>query len=340
MNQPVQSRITFHEHTFFELSIPGRTLFIDPVFSQTRRGRKVPGQVRGADYVLLTSATPWLDDALDVLDSCEATVVTSARLCRQISRELELDRKRELDLEPWERASEDGLRITAVPITASLGMEGSIEEGASILRDMTNVFPQSRSRLPLLGAVNPLLQAGSQLGSRAMGMFNSASQMRSLDRVNDMLGLDVTSIARGRSGVGFFFEVEGHPSVLHLADGVHAGTSDDELEDIADVCQPKILIMQADGTELEPVVRAARVLQPATVLLYRARDPYAQGRKGQVLPMGQFLAAIEEGAPKCETLHLRKGDSFVLDKDPSAKSASAAPSAAPRSPAASPPVVK
>ena len=33
---------------------------------------------------------------------------------------------------PWERASEDGLRITAFPMTASIGMEAAIEEGVQL----------------------------------------------------------------------------------------------------------------------------------------------------------------------------------------------------------------
>jgi len=328
MNQDAQTRITFHEHTFFELSLPGRTLFIDPVFSHTRRGRRVADPVRKADYVLLTSTTPWFDDALDVLESSEATIIATPRLCRQIGRDIGIERKRQLDLEAWERASEEGLRITALPISASLGVEGSIEEGASILRDVSNVFPRGTSRLPFMGALAPLLDLGTQTGNRALGMLNSsAGQLRSLDRVNDMFGVDVARVGRGRAGLGFFLELEGYPSVLHLADGVHAMTSDEDLEDIAEVCEPGILIMQADGTDVEPVVRATRILEPKTVLLYRARDPYAQGRRGQTLPVGNFLAAIEEGAPDCEALHLRKGDSYVLEKQ-AARPAAAKPATA------------
>lgn len=323
MNETAQSRLTFHDHTFFELTLPTATLFIDPVFSHSRRGRRVAGQVRSADYVLLTAATPWFDDALDVLEDCEATLVATPKLCRTVGREISLDKKRQLDLEPWERASETGLRITALPIFGSLGMEGSIDEGAAILRDMTNIFPQSRSRLPLLGALTPLLQMGTQTGNRALGMFTSATQLRSFDRVNDMLGIDVTRVARGRSGLGFFFEIEGYPSVLHLADGVHAMTQDDDLEDIAEVCKPDVLVVQAEGTDVEPVVRAARILEPKTVLLYRARDPYAQGRRAQTLPVGSFIAAIEEGASSSEALHLRKGDTFLLERSAAAPKAAA-----------------
>jgi L-ascorbate metabolism protein UlaG (beta-lactamase superfamily) len=324
MNQIAQSRLTFHDHTFFELTLPGCTLFIDPVFSHDRRGRRVADPVRSADYVLLTSTTPWFDDAVDVLDGSDATLVATPKICRTAAREIGLEKKRQLDLEPWERASEKGLRITALPIFGSLGMEGSIDEGASILRDMTNIFPQSRSRLPFLNALNPLMQIGTQTGNRALGMLTSAGQLRSLDRVNDMLGVDVTRVASGRSGLGFLFEIEGHPSLLHLADGVHAMTQDDDLEEMAEVCKPDILVVQAEGADVEPVVRAARILEPKTVLLYRARDPYAQGRRSQTLPVGSFLAAIEEGASQSEALHLRKGDSFLLER-----SATAAPSTPP-----------
>jgi L-ascorbate metabolism protein UlaG (beta-lactamase superfamily) len=314
MTNPGQTRLTFHKHTFFELSTQGRTLFVDPVFSHERRGRRVADEVRGADYVLATSATPWFEDILDVLEACEATFVATPRLCRTVGRELDLPKKRLLDLEPWERASEPGFRLTAFPIQCSLGMEGAIEEGASILQDLTNVFPRSKTRIPLVGNALPMLESTLQRTSRTLGGLAPVSQLRSLDRVNDMLGLDVSRIARGRPGLGYLFELEGHPSLLHLADGVHAGTSEDDLEEVADVCAPDVVVVQVEGMDVEPLVRAVRILGPKTVLLFRARDPYAAGRRGQTLPVGSFISAIEEGASDCEALHLKNGDTFILDR--------------------------
>ncbi len=318
-----QPKLTFHRRTFFELSTPSRTLFIDPVFSRERRGRRVTDPVRSCDYLIATSVTPWFDDALDVLDQCEATFVSSPKLRRVAVEELDLSRDRLLDLEPWERASESGLRITALPITASLGMEGTIREGASIVQDMGKVFPQGTTRIPVLGAALPMVQDGVRNASRLLGNVGALGQPRSLDRLGDLVGLDVGRLTGGRPGLGYLFEIDGYGSLMHLADGIHEGTSDDDLEDMAEVCEPDLLVVQAAGMAVEPLVRAARILNPRKVLLYRARDPYRRGRREQTLPMSSFLGALEEGAPDCQGAHVRSGRSVNLERARAAVTAAA-----------------
>jgi L-ascorbate metabolism protein UlaG (beta-lactamase superfamily) len=315
-----QARLIFHRRTFFELVTPKSTLFIDPVFSHERRGRRVADETRPCDYVLATSMTPWFDDVLDVLDGCAATVVATPRVARTVSDELELKSGRLLDMEAWERASDEGLRITALPITASIGMEAAINEGVGIMRDVGNVFPKRAGRsLPMVDNMFPMLNSGLRSAMNMVGNAGSMSRPRSVEKVTDMLGVDVGRLTGGRPGLGFLFEVDGCPSVMHLADGVHEGTDMDDLEDMADLCQPDVLVMHAAGMAVEPIVRAARALKPKTVLLYRSQDPYRRGRQGQAQPISSFIGAIEEGAPGCTTLHMRDGEAFLLDRTASPK---------------------
>jgi L-ascorbate metabolism protein UlaG (beta-lactamase superfamily) len=313
-----QARLVFHRRSFFELTTPKRTLFIDPVFSHERRGKRVGDATRSSDYVLATSLTPWFDDTLDLLEDSEATFVSTPRLRRYVAEELDLDGHRLLDLEPWERASEQGLRITAVPISGSLGLESAIGEGMGFVRDFQSMLPRGVERLPLVGQALPLVDSSLRSVTGLFGAVRPPQTPQSLDRMGELLGLDVGRLTGGRPGVGYFIEVEG-ASVLHLADGVHEGTRDEDLEDMAELCQPDVLVAQAGGTAVEPIVRAARILEPKTVLLYRARDPYREGRRGQTLPMGSFLAALEEGAPDAKAQHLRPGDGFSLERNTPAR---------------------
>lgn len=307
--------IIFHRNTFFEIQAGGRTLFVDPVFTRHRRGRKVATELRACDYLLVTSMTPWFDDALDVLDDCDATMVASPRICRVASRELGLARDRTVDLEEWERATDGGLRITALPMSASIGMERAIDEGTSLLRDMGNVFPGGTRGIPLLSSGMTLIDDGLRNVTRALDGVAVIQQPRSLGRVGEMVGVDVGSIGGGRPGLAYLFEIDGYPNVLHLADGVHGGMDEEDLEDIADVAAPEVLIAHVGGRDVEPLVRAVRILEPATVLLYRSRDPYAAGRRSRTLPMSSFVGALEEDAPDTEVFHLRQGDSYVLARD-------------------------
>ncbi len=326
-----QITLTFHKNTFFEVQTPSHTIFIDPVFSRRRRGRRVADELRSCDYLFATSMTPWFDDVLDVLDEFDATLVASPRLTRFVSNELGLRRGRLLDLEPWERASEEGWRVTAFPITASIGMEKSIAEGASILRDMGNILPDTgrRARIPLADAARPIIDLGVRSLSQVMGSITNLGRTQSASRVGEMFNLDLGQITGGRPGMGYLFEFEGYATLMHLADGVHSGTIDEDLEDIADVAEPDVLMLHLGGRDVDPYVRAVRVLRPSVLYLYRSRDPYAEGRRGHSLPLSTFVGAIREGAPQCEIKFLRKGDAFSLDKAKSAPSTSAQPGAKP-----------
>jgi hypothetical protein len=312
-SQSAPVRITFHKRTFFEISGPGRTIFVDPIFSQRRRGKRVAADVRSADYVLVTSATPWFDDLLDVLDACEATLVAAPSLCRAVASELDLPKKRILDLEAWERASEPGLRVTALPISCTIGLESAMEEGEAIAEDIQGVFPRSLRRLPLVGLGMPLVDTAFRTGMRTMETVAGMRPFRGAGEVGSALGSQLGRMVPGRPGLGYLIEWEGYPTILHLADGVSGGTSEAELRDIASVAHPGLLIAQVDGMDVQPIVRAARVLEPDTILLYRSRDPYASGRAARTLPVSSFVGALEEGAPDVEIDVMQAGDAFVLD---------------------------
>ncbi len=305
--------IVFVRNTFFEIRTGSRVLFIDPVFTRRRRGRRVLDELRPADIVLATSMTPWFEDVLDVLDDGDATFVATPRLCRMASRELGLERDRTLDLEPWERASEEGLRITAMPISGSIGMESAIDEGASLARDIGSIFPSPSRSLPLLGSTITLLDDGVRNVTRVVDGFGVIRRPRSLGRVGDLLGLDMGRLVGGRPGLGYLIEIDGYPSVLHLADGVHLTTEEEDLEEMAEVQRPDVAIVHVGGSDVEPLVRAVRILEPRTLLLYRSRDPYAAGRRERTLPMSSFVGAVEEDAPDTDVIHLRPGDAFVLE---------------------------
>jgi hypothetical protein len=306
-------RITFHRRTFFEISGPGRTIFVDPIFSHRRRGKRVAEDLRAADYVLVTSATPWFDDLLDVLDACEATLVASPPLCRAIGSELDLPKKRVLDLEAWERASEPGLRVTALPIQCTLGLEAAMEEGEAIAEDLQGVFPRSLRHLPLVGLGVPLVDTALRTGLRTMETVAGMRPFRGAGEVGSALGSELGRMVPGRPGLGYYIEWDNHPTILHLADGLSGGTSEADLRDIAEVVHPGVLIAQVDGMDVHPIVRAARVLEPNTILLYRSRDPYASGRAARTLPMSSFVSALEEGAPEVGVEVMQDGDAFVLD---------------------------
>lgn len=313
MSDLSQPRLSFHKNTFFELETGRQTLFIDPVFSRERRGRRVADELRDCDYLLATSLTPWFEDVLDALDEGTATFIGSPRITRFVSQELGLRGSRLLDLEPWERASEKGLRITAFPIWASIGMERSIREGSAILRDVTNVFPQGPRDLPLMRNARSMIDFGVRGVTQLLGTISTlGNQSRALGNVGEAFNFDMGQLTGGRPGLGYVIELEGFQTLMHFADGIHAGTSDDDLEDIADACEPDVLTLHVGGRDVEPYVRAARILRPKTILLYRSKDPYAAGRRGQTVPMSHFIGAIEEGAPESEVLQLRRGESYLL----------------------------
>lgn len=308
-SQPLPLRLSFHRNSFFELAGPNRTLYFDPVLSLRRRGRRVESDLPESDYIFASSAGPWFDDTLDLLDQGESVLVASPDICRLAQNDLGLGRRRLLDLQAWERASEDGFRVTAFPIQCVLGIEEAIQEGEAVAQDLSGIFPSSLRRIPFLGGGLPVLDGALRTGMRTFEGIAGTRPFREVGR----LGAEFGRIVPGRPGLGWFIEWEGYPSVLHLADGIHGGTPERDLQEIASNCKPDVLVAQVDGMDLQPIVRAARILTPETIILYRSRDPYASARQGRTLPIRSFVEALAEGAPDVEVVVLQPGDSFVLD---------------------------
>lgn len=309
MTKSGEIAVVYHGHTFLELAGAGSTVFLDPVFSSARRGRRQRGETRKADYVFVSRESDVLEDALDVLEDSDAILVASDGICRYATQELDLGRGRTLDLEPWERANDEAFRVTAVPLTApSLvddgtalldGLTGGLGEGVSSL-------PRSMGTMPVVGAL--LGSLGSVLsGGNARGMAR-----RGFGQLSE-LGAPLTRGLRGRPSLGWVFELTAGQKLCFLGDGVHAGTDDRDLEDIASLADVDVLALDVGSHGVESVVRAARVFGASTVLLYRSRDAYARGRRAQALPVSAFLEAInEDRGDEVDALHLRPGDRFVL----------------------------
>ncbi len=297
MSTSEEASVTFHGSTFIELTFKQTTIFIDPVFSSSRRGRKLRGATRPCDYVFVTQPGDSFDDVLDLLeDSKDSVLVAAERTCRMAQSELGLNRKRLLDLEAWERASDEAFRATAVPITRP----SLIDESASILEDLGGsalgsgigrLLPRGSARLPL-----PALSSG----------------MRALESL-PFLGDGLMRNLRGRPALGFLFEMTGGQRILHLSDGIHGATDDRELEDIASLSAVDALVLDVNSQGVDAVVRAIRLFDVGTVLLYRSQDPYARGRRAQAVPVNAYIEAIQEDqGDKIEALHLREGDKFFL----------------------------
>jgi L-ascorbate metabolism protein UlaG (beta-lactamase superfamily) len=317
MSTSEEASITFHGSTFLELNFQQTSLFIDPVFSTTRRGRRLRGATRPCDYVFVTHPGDGFDDVLDLLDeSKEAILVGAERTCRIAQAELGLGRKRLLDLEPWERASETAFRVTAVP-TARPSM---VEESVAILEDLGGaglgrLMPRGAARVP-----------GVSAGMRALESL-------------PFLGNELMKNLRGRPGLGFLFEMTAGQRVLHLADGVHGASDERELEDIASLSPIDALLLDVGSQGVDSVVRAVRQFDVATVLFYRSQDPYARGRRAQALPVNAFIEAVQEDQADVEALHLREGDRYILGaskKSEAARPAAASTSATSAAPASKP----
>lgn len=286
-----EASITFHGGSFVELAHRDVTIFVDPSFASTRRGRRLRGETRNADYVFLTRMGESFDDALDVLEDHEdALLVGSARACRTAREELRLGRGRTLDLEAWERANDDAFRVTAVPVYAP----SPFDDGLSVMEELAD------SVVGLGRIVEDLPIASSTL-----------RQMRQLTRAPRGGALAGLPVQTGRPGLGFLFELAGKQNVLHLANGVHEGTDERDLEEIADTADVDVLIVEAVGASVAPIVRATRILAPGAVLLFRSEDPYRRGRRSHALPVSAFADAIREDRADVDAVALRPGDRYV-----------------------------
>jgi hypothetical protein len=289
-----EATITFHGGSFVELAYRDVTAFVDPTFARpARRGRRARGETRKADYVFVTRMGESFDDALDVLeDHDDAILVGGARACRTARDELRLGRGRTLDLEAWERANDDAFRVTAVPVFAPT----PFDDGLSVVEELADsVVGLGRilEDLPVASGTLRQLRAMTRAplsGGRAGGF----------------------PVQTGRPGLGWLFELAGKQTVLHLANGVHEGTDERDLEEIADLADVDVLVVEATGNSVAPLVRAARILSPAAVLLFRSEDPYRRGRRSQALPVSAFADAIREDRAGVEAIALRSGDRYVV----------------------------
>lgn len=312
-----EATLTFHGSTFVELSCKQATsqttVFIDPVFSSSRRGRRLRGDTRPCDYVLVTQEGDNFDDVLDLLEDCEATLVGDPRVCRAAHAELKLGRGRTLDLEAYERASDDCFKLTAVPIFAA----SLLDDGLGLLEELTDMSPLARI---LPRDVRRAPRAGAQLGLRSVEALGALP----------FIGNGLMRNLRGKPALGYLFDLAQGQKVLHLANGVHGATDERDLEDIASLGAPDVLLIDVGNQGVEPVVRAVRVFAPQTVLLYRSHDPYARGRRAmaQAQPIKAYLEAIDEDqGDEVEALHLREGDRYVLASQPTKANGEVKPAA-------------
>lgn len=302
------TELSYHGGGFIEALHQGVRIFVDPVFSETRRGRRSRGETRPCDYVLVSHISDGFEDALDLLDDHDcATLVGSMDTCRTARRELRLDRDRTLDLEGWERASDGDVRITALPIAvptpASAGLGWAQGVGDVFEAEVSRMFARSPlAALPTRG-------------------------MRALSRMPFGLG---GGRAVGEAALGFCVELGGTVVVL-LGQGVHDATDERDLEDIADLGAVDTLALEPTGS-VGAVVRVVRVLEPKRVCLYRAHDPYGRGRRalalaGGGMPLSAYVDAIvEDQGGRVEARTLKPGDTVALHAN--GKAAKAEPAAA------------
>jgi hypothetical protein len=227
--------------------------------------------------------------------------------------ELGLGRKRLLDLEPWERASEENFRVTAVPIAKP----SMLDDSMAMLEDLGGsglgrLVPRGAARVPM---------AGVSAGLRVLESL-------------PFLGNELTRNLRGRPALGFLFELGGGQRILHLSDGIHGANDERELEDIASLSAVDVLLLDVGAQGVDAVVRALRLFRAGTVLLYRSQDPYARGRRAAPQPVAAYIEAIQEDqGDEVEALHFREGDRFVLgsvtEKKPEAARPTPQPAAKP-----------
>jgi hypothetical protein len=173
---------TFHGSTFVEVAFAGTTLFVDPVFSSARRGRRQRGSTRPCDYLLWTDGGESLDDALDVLEDAEdAVFVGSTGACKIARSELRLERDRSVDLEPWERASGEGCKITAIPVSIA----SPFDEGVASLEDLAIGAGRAGLGLGRRG-----LEEGDRMGAGLgrIPVLGDLARGRALSALPDVLG--------------------------------------------------------------------------------------------------------------------------------------------------------
>jgi hypothetical protein len=304
------TNVTYHGDSFIEVEHTGVRLFVDPTFSRVRRGRRSRSETRPCDYVLVSALTESFDDALDVLEDHEqACLVGSDAVCREARRELRLPRDRTFDLEDFERASDGPIRITAIPLTrptpASSGLAFMEGIGESVNAEVSRML----ARTPLSGLPTR--------GLRQLGM---------LPMMGRGMGMNIPT--RGEPANGFLLQL-GTQSVALFGQGIHDGTDERDLEDVASLGPIDTLLIEAVSS-VGAVVRATRILEPREVLVYRGHDPYGRGRRalamsGADVPLRSYVEAIQDDADGVEAKVLKPGASVALRATENGRAAAEAP---------------
>jgi hypothetical protein len=245
--------------------------------------------------VLVSGPGEPFDDALDVLeDHDRATLVSSMALCRDARRELRVARDRTVDLEPFERAGDGEVRITAIPLVQST--------------------PAS-SGLAFMEGIGETLEAelGRVLARSPLGGIPTGG-LRSLMRMPGGGAFGRPTV--GEPVLGFHLEIGGSTIAL-LGQGIHDGTDERDLEDVAALGEVDVACFEAIGS-IGSVVRAIRILEPRHVFLYRGHDPYSRGRRALALrggdaPVSSYVDAISEDQGKeIDARVLRPGDRIAI----------------------------
>lgn len=268
--------ITYHGERFIEIEHAGARLFVDPAFSQTRRGRRTRGQTRPCDYLLVSGSGDSFEEALDVLEDHDAaTLVGSMAACRDARRELRIPRDRTVDLEGWERAGDGDVRITAVPLIQPTPATSGLAFVEGLGEALEAEVSRALSKSPL-GAIP--MKGLRSLARLPMGGAFGAPRV-------------------GEPALGWLLELGGSTVAL-LGQGIHDGTDERDLEDLAAVRPIDVVILEAVGS-IGSVVRAVRILEPKQVFLYRGHDPYGRGRRSLALrggdvPVSAYVDAIAE----------------------------------------------
>lgn len=264
----------------FSLTHRELVILVDPRSTGRRGGPELPDTV---DYVLQTQSHPDVQDGIEfTLDERpESLLVAPPAACGRVQRALDLPEDRLLDLQAWERARSELVRITALP-----------------------------TPVPTLGDLGPAF--GGPLPGDPLRLAS--------DLLRNLPFAGTLEAAAGLAGLhtnqGFALELTDGPTIAFLGEALAGRPPRRWLEDIGDVVTPDVLIAAASGPLVEGLVWANRELKPRLVLLYRARDPYGQDALFPALPMNRFIEALQEDAPDVEVLHVRKGDRYVFEAPP------------------------
>lgn len=117
--------------------------------------------------------------------------------------------------------------------------------------------------------------------------------------------------ASARDILGYLLTFQEELRVLFVS-AAFAGRAEVELlKEIATRSQVDLLIAAVEGSSVEGLIWATRILEPRAVLLYRRDDPYALGAADQNLPIRYFIDALAEDDPELEVEVLGEGDSWT-----------------------------